>query len=336
MSRADLPHSTACALVPARALLRASPATRRRSIVVEACAGAGKTWMLVSRILRALLAGARAAADRGHHLHPQGGGRDALSGWLEWLAEFAAPSEPKRSQIAALSPARHEPEAQAAPCGRSPGHLAAMTLLRAAVRSRCAPFHGWFSQLLRMRRLWPSWPGLGLSAELQAHRGRGRADARADGAAFMLPCWPTRRAGRLPGPDADPWPLQPARVAAGRLCQARGSCAWPKTPACSKAACPAAQDLLGTTPEAYFDHLREPLMQLRPAPSAPPKARSDRAGRGDGAANRPRASGGPALAALFTLKGRAAQAGCGPPETCTNSAEEALAPARSHRPAGGG
>ena len=29
-----------------------------RSIVVEACAGAGKTWLLVSRILRALLAGA--------------------------------------------------------------------------------------------------------------------------------------------------------------------------------------------------------------------------------------------------------------------------------------
>lgn len=29
----------------------------QRSVVVEACAGAGKTWMLVSRILRALLDG---------------------------------------------------------------------------------------------------------------------------------------------------------------------------------------------------------------------------------------------------------------------------------------
>ena len=27
----------------------------QRSVVVEACAGAGKTWMLVSRMLRALL-----------------------------------------------------------------------------------------------------------------------------------------------------------------------------------------------------------------------------------------------------------------------------------------
>ena len=30
-----------------------------RSVAIEACAGAGKTWMLVSRILRALLAGAQ-------------------------------------------------------------------------------------------------------------------------------------------------------------------------------------------------------------------------------------------------------------------------------------
>ena len=29
----------------------------RRSVAVEACAGAGKTWMLVSRIVRALLEG---------------------------------------------------------------------------------------------------------------------------------------------------------------------------------------------------------------------------------------------------------------------------------------
>ena len=29
----------------------------QRSVAVEACAGAGKTWMLVSRILRALLDG---------------------------------------------------------------------------------------------------------------------------------------------------------------------------------------------------------------------------------------------------------------------------------------
>ena len=30
-----------------------------RSVIVEACAGAGKTWLLVSRIVRALLEGAQ-------------------------------------------------------------------------------------------------------------------------------------------------------------------------------------------------------------------------------------------------------------------------------------
>src|SRR5215212_4923507 len=61
----------------------------RRSVAVEACAGAGKTWMLVSRILRALLAGAKpheilaitftrkAAGEMRQRLH-------------EWLAESAA------------------------------------------------------------------------------------------------------------------------------------------------------------------------------------------------------------------------------------------------------
>ena len=42
-----------------RELFYAIACDPRRSVAVEACAGAGKTWMLVSRILRALLAGAK-------------------------------------------------------------------------------------------------------------------------------------------------------------------------------------------------------------------------------------------------------------------------------------
>ncbi|MEO5771101.1 MAG: UvrD-helicase domain-containing protein, partial [Burkholderiaceae bacterium] len=43
--------------VPAAAFYAAA-CNPRRAVVVEACAGAGKTWMLVSRIVRALLDGA--------------------------------------------------------------------------------------------------------------------------------------------------------------------------------------------------------------------------------------------------------------------------------------
>jgi ATP-dependent helicase/nuclease subunit A len=68
-----------------------------RSVVVEACAGAGKTWMLVSRILRALLDGVppnqilaitftkKAAGEMRERLH-------------DWLREFAQADEARREQ----------------------------------------------------------------------------------------------------------------------------------------------------------------------------------------------------------------------------------------------
>ena len=61
----------------------------RRSVAVEACAGAGKTWMLVSRILRALLAGAKPHEVLAITFTKKAAGemRQRLYGWL---AEFAA------------------------------------------------------------------------------------------------------------------------------------------------------------------------------------------------------------------------------------------------------
>ena len=60
----------------------------RRSVAVEACAGAGKTWMLVSRILRALLAGAKPHEILAITFTKKAAGemRQRLN---EWLAEFA-------------------------------------------------------------------------------------------------------------------------------------------------------------------------------------------------------------------------------------------------------
>ena len=66
----------------------------RRSVAIEACAGAGKTWMLVSRIVRALLddAGAQenAEAVRPHEIlaitftkKAAGEMRERLDEWLQ-------------------------------------------------------------------------------------------------------------------------------------------------------------------------------------------------------------------------------------------------------------
>ncbi len=62
----------------------------RRSVVVEACAGAGKTWMLVSRILRALLDGAAPHEILAITFTKKAAGemRQRLQ---QWLADFAAP-----------------------------------------------------------------------------------------------------------------------------------------------------------------------------------------------------------------------------------------------------
>ncbi len=132
-----------------------------RSVVVEACAGAGKTWMLVARLLRALLAGVppeqivaitftrKAAAEM----------RDRL--WT-LLDELSVATEPARVQ--ALMD-RGVPPAEA--------HAQALLLPGLAQRLRAAPqgvavftFHAWFAQLLRMAPA-SVLAGLGVSPELQ-------------------------------------------------------------------------------------------------------------------------------------------------------------------------
>lgn len=132
-----------------------------RSAVVEACAGAGKTWMLVSRILRALLAGARPQEIVAITFTRKAAGemRERL---LQWLAEFAAASDEKR--VAELiARGMSEPEARAA----AP-RLASLQdeLLRSGRPVEIRTFHGWFSQLLRAAPL-AVLQAEGLSAELQ-------------------------------------------------------------------------------------------------------------------------------------------------------------------------
>ncbi|MFD0668595.1 UvrD-helicase domain-containing protein [Ramlibacter sp. MAHUQ-53] len=116
----------------------------RRSVAVEACAGAGKTWMLVSRILRALLAGTppheilaitftkKAAGEMRERLH-------------EWLEEFAHADDAKLLG---------ELAARGVPPGEAPALVAPLRGLYAQLLAAGRPvqvrtFHSWFAALLR-------------------------------------------------------------------------------------------------------------------------------------------------------------------------------------------
>jgi len=118
----------------------------QRSVVVEACAGAGKTWMLVSRMLRALLEGAQPHEILAITFTRKAAGemRQRLN---EWLREFAAPGTPHGVRVQALierGVARPRAE-ELAPA------LAGLheRLLAAGRPVEIRTFHAWFSQLLR-------------------------------------------------------------------------------------------------------------------------------------------------------------------------------------------
>ncbi len=143
-----------------------------RSCVVEACAGSGKTWMLVARMLRALLEGAephellaitftRAAA---------GEMRERLG---EWVARWAAPRSSHAERVIALKERgldTDRAELLAPRLGALQGRL-----LGQGRPVEIRTFHAWFSQLLRSAPL-DLLEGLGLQPDMalvediEAHR----------------------------------------------------------------------------------------------------------------------------------------------------------------------
>ncbi|HKX44494.1 MAG TPA: UvrD-helicase domain-containing protein, partial [Burkholderiaceae bacterium] len=129
-----------------RAAFYAIACDPRRSVVVEACAGAGKTWMLVSRIVRALLAGAQPNEILAITFTRKAAGemRERLD---EWLREFAAPEVPRARLVDALCERGVSPaEAQALAPALAGLHE---RVLDAGRSVEIRTFHGWFSQLLR-------------------------------------------------------------------------------------------------------------------------------------------------------------------------------------------
>ncbi len=115
-----------------------------RSVAIEACAGAGKTWMLVSRILRALLAGA-APQDILAITFTNKAAGEMRARLQEELARWAAFDDEQLLE-ALCQRGLAQPDARAlVPAARG---------LQARLRAHGRPvqlmtFHGWFAALLR-------------------------------------------------------------------------------------------------------------------------------------------------------------------------------------------
>jgi len=114
-----------------------------RSVVVEACAGSGKTWLLVSRMLRILLDGAR-PGDILAITYTRKAAREIGARLREWLRELACADEAGAIAFLGergLSPAE---AAEALPRARRLIEI----VEQASPSITITTFHGWFTRLL--------------------------------------------------------------------------------------------------------------------------------------------------------------------------------------------
>ena len=136
----------------------------QRSVVVEACAGAGKTWMLVSRILRALLDGVEPEQILAITFTRKAAG-EMQARLDEWLHAFSNAASSPAERVAALRQ-RGLTAASAERLAPALGELR-QRLLRRPRGVEVRTFHAWFAQLagqlplqLRLRLGLPAEPTL--------------------------------------------------------------------------------------------------------------------------------------------------------------------------------
>ena len=115
------------------------------SVVVEACAGAGKTWMLVSRIVRALLAGAEPQHILAITFTRKAAGemRARLDEWLAVWADGVCTHDERVRELMQRGLVRGEAETLAPALGALRERV-----LRGGRGVEVRTFHAWFAQLL--------------------------------------------------------------------------------------------------------------------------------------------------------------------------------------------
>ncbi len=128
----------------------------RRSVAVEACAGAGKTWMLVSRIVRALLEGVRADGTLGVQPHEilaitftKRAASEMRERLYQWLGEFAG--APQETLIRELRARGVVDKNGLEPSSKLPEQLSKLyqSVLTNGREVQIRTFHSWFAALLR-------------------------------------------------------------------------------------------------------------------------------------------------------------------------------------------
>ncbi len=129
----------------------------RRSVAVEACAGAGKTWMLVSRIVRALLEGVDPATGalrvQPHEIlaitFTKRAAAEMRGRLQEWLAQFAGADADRLARELAVRGVQTKVDAKA--LASSVAALANLyrSTLDCERQVQIRTFHSWFAALLR-------------------------------------------------------------------------------------------------------------------------------------------------------------------------------------------
>ena len=121
----------------------------RRNVAVEACAGAGKTWMLVSRMVRALLDGQTRPDEILAITFTKKAAGEMRERLYEWLAEFAQADDATLEKELVSRGFKEENGSQPMQTERKQLSNLYQQVLAHGRQVQIKTFHGWFASLLR-------------------------------------------------------------------------------------------------------------------------------------------------------------------------------------------